>query len=243
MLDAWRHLTTSLPGTCQVCGRWPARPVCPACAERFASPVPRCPGCAARLPPGAPAPCGACRLRRTPSPLCECVAAVDYAYPWDGLVARFKFRGEPGWALPLAELMLGAPGAVAQFDTCDLVAPVPLGPARLSSRGYNQAWELIKALRRSPRLTGRPPPGLAQALVRIGERPDQHELPREERLRNLRDAFVAHPAHAPQLAGAHVLLVDDVTTTGATLQAAAQALLRGGAQRVSALVFARTPDP
>ena len=71
--------------------------------------------------------------------------------------------------------------------------------------------------------------------------PDQHSLPRAQRLQNLRGAFAAHPQHRPNLAGAHVLLVDDVSTTGATLEAAAQALLDGGAARVHALVLARTP--
>ncbi|MCY1544724.1 comF family protein [compost metagenome] len=64
---------------------------------------------------------------------------------------------------------------------------------------------------------------------------------RAARLRNLRGAFAAHPSHTHRLVGRHVLLVDDVTTTGATLQTAAQAVLHAGADRVSALVFARTP--
>jgi predicted amidophosphoribosyltransferase len=82
---------------------------------------------------------------------------------------------------------------------------------------------------------------IRQALLRTGETPDQHSLPREERMRNLRGVFLVNPPESPTLAGSHVLLVDDVTTTGATLQAAGQALLAAGAERVSALVFARTP--
>jgi ComF family protein len=123
------------------------------------------------------------------------------------------------------------------LQACDLVVPIPLTTARLASRGYNQAWELVKALRAAA------PGELAQndALVRLGETPDQHSLSREQRLRNLQGAFAAHPLHAARLAGARVLLVDDVTTTGATLHSAAQALLLAGAQQVSALVFARTP--
>ena len=79
------------------------------------------------------------------------------------------------------------------------------------------------------------------ALVRVRETPDQHSLPRAQRLHNLRDAFAAHPRHAARLTGAQVLLVDDVSTTGATLEAAAQALLNGGAVSVDALVLAHTP--
>jgi ComF family protein len=173
--------------------------------------------------------------------LSGCLAAVDYAYPWDGLVARFKFRGEPGWAGPMAELMLRTPGADASLAACDMLVPVPLSAARLGSRGYNQAWELIKAIRRSPRAAGSASTARADALVRLAQGPDQHQLPREQRLHNLQGVFAAHPDHAHQLAGTHVLLVDDVSTTGATLQAAAQALLSAGARRVSGLVFARTP--
>ncbi|WP_439113749.1 ComF family protein [Hydrogenophaga sp.] len=171
----------------------------------------------------------------------SCVAAVDYAYPWDGLIARFKFRGEPGWAQPMAALTLQTPGAVAALQTCDLVVPIPLTTTRLATRGYNQAWELAKALRAAAPGESARNEAMADALVRLGEVPDQHSLSREQRLRNLQGAFAAHPFRAARLVGARVLLVDDVTTTGATLHSAAQALLMAGAQQVSALVFARTP--
>lgn len=175
-----------------------------------------------------------------PRPLQTCVAVVDYAFPWDGLVARFKFRNQPGWADPLAELMLRRPEAWALMQTCTRLVPIPVTPVRLAERGYNQAWELAKALhRRAAPATLR---ALPEALVRVRETADQHQLPREQRLRNLRGAFAAHPDHASHLAQAHVLLVDDVTTTGATLLAAAQALQQAGAGRVSALVLARTPS-
>lgn len=184
--------------------------------------------------------CGTCLTRETPTDLSACVAAVDYAYPWDTLIARFKFREEPGWAAPFARQMLSAPNAGALLAACDLVAPVPLTPKRLAERGYNQAWELVKALQRG---SERPTALLAQpdALVRLIETPDQHSLNRQQRLLNLHGVFAAHPRHAPHLQGKHVLLVDDVTTTGATLQAAAHALRQAGATAVSALVFARTP--
>ncbi|MDZ4130993.1 MAG: phosphoribosyltransferase family protein, partial [Hydrogenophaga sp.] len=151
---------------------------------------------------------------------------------------RFKFRSEPGWAKPFAQRMLQVPGTLPLLQSCGLVVPVPLTARRLGERGYNQAWELIKALRRlAPGPVGST---LATALVRLGETPDQHSLGREARLRNLRGVFAAHPLHAQLLVGRHVLLVDDVTTTGATLHTAAQALQQAGAARVSALVFART---
>ncbi|MDZ4123875.1 MAG: phosphoribosyltransferase family protein, partial [Hydrogenophaga sp.] len=170
----------------------------------------------------------------------SCVAAVDYAYPWDELIARFKFRGEPGWAGPMATLLLKTPAAVGLLQTCNLVVPVPLTPTRLARRGYNQSWELVKALCRAAPDTSNHYNVLSDALVRLGEVPDQHSLTREQRMRNLQGVFAAHPLRTVQFNGAHVLLVDDVTTTGATLHSAAQALLQAGAQHVSALVFART---
>lgn len=186
--------------------------------------------------------CGACVTRGTPAAVERCVAAVDYAYPWDALVARLKFRHQPGWAGPMARLMLQAPEAARLLRHCDAMVPVPLTSARLATRGYNQAWELVKALRQQAvRNRQRAAPMIGEALLRIGETPDQHSLPRAERLRNLQGTFVANPPLLPSLAGSHVLLVDDVVTTGATLQAAGQALLAVGARRVSALVFARTP--
>lgn len=241
-IHAWRRLSEHLPSSCQVCDRWPAQPVCTACEKRFAPLQLRCRTCAVNLGTSTAGAdlCGACRTRSTPLLVRSCVAAVDYAYPWDELIARFKFRSEPGWAGPMAALLLKTPEAVALLQTCDLVVPVPLTPTRLASRGYNQSWELVKALHRAaPNAAGRHN-ALSDALVRLGEVPDQHSLTREQRMSNLQGVFAAHPLRTAQLAGTHVLLVDDVTTTGATLHSAAQALLQAGARQVSALVFART---
>jgi ComF family protein len=163
---------------------------------------------------------------------------VDYAYPWDSLIARFKFRNEPGLAGVLAERMLAAPGAKDMIADCDWLVPVPMKLQRLTSRGYNQAWELVKAMR--ARVT-RAPAGLADALVRLGDAPDQHSLPRQQRLRNLQGAFAAAPQCVAALRGKRVLLVDDVSTTGTTLHSAAVALRQAGVARVQGLVIARTP--
>ena len=232
----------SLPATCQVCAAWPAQPVCQACIQRFAQPRSRCRVCAVALP-GDLGLCGACQTRPGTPAVGHCVAAVDYAYPWDGLIARFKFRSEPGWAQTFAQRLLQVPHTLPLLHTRPLTVPIPLTAARLGERGYNQAWELVKALRVQCRRHPTAPTcdALPTALVRLGETPDQHSLGRDARLRNLRGVFAAHPSHAHQLSGRHVLLVDDVTTTGATLHTAAQALLQAGADRVSALVFARTP--
>lgn len=226
----------SLPGTCQVCGRWPAQPVCSACMQRFASSTARCPACACPVPSGWGL-CGRCLASAQPPLIARCVAAVDYGYPWDALIARFKFRGEPGWATVLAEPMLEQAMARGLLPSGVLLVPIPVTSRRLAERGYNQAWELTKVLQRR---TGRA--ALADALVRVIDAPDQHRLPQAQRLNNLRGAFAAHPDHVPRLAGARVVLVDDVRTTGATLNSAAQALQQAGVADIAALVLARTPS-
>jgi ComF family protein len=177
-------------------------------------------------------------IERQPLALALCLAAVDYAYPWDTLIARFKFRGEPALAHPLATLMLQQPEVKTLLQVCDGIVPIPVSSSRLAERGYNQAWELAKALQRQAGVEA--VKGLPMTLLRTGQAPDQHNLPAEQRVKNLKGTFVADPEHAPRIQGLHLLLVDDVSTTGATLRAAANALKQAGAGRVSALVLART---
>jgi ComF family protein len=236
MLKALLQATRPWPAVCQVCGRWPTQPVCEACVGRFALARWRCRTCATPLVVESDR-CGDCLTSPMPSSLDRCLAAVDYAYPWDDLIARFKFRDEPGLAGVLAERMLATPGVQDLIVRSDWLVPVPLKSQRLMSRGYNQAWELVKALR--ARLT-HAPAGLPDALVRLGDAPDQHSLAREQRLRNLSRAFAAAPHRVEALRGKRVLLVDDVSTTGTTLHSAALALRQAGVAQVQGLVIART---
>jgi ComF family protein len=237
ILSKLTSFAQSVPGTCQICARWPALPICTACSARFGQPRPRCETCARPLH-GLHSRCGACLSEKRPSALDTCLAAVDYAYPWDQLIARFKFRQEPALAQPFAALMLRNPQLSGLLQRCDWIAPIPVAPARLAERGYNQAWELVKALRR---LSGQDcPPGWANALQRQGQAPDQHNLPAQQRANNLEGAFHVEVLNSRRLHSTHVLLIDDVSTTGATLRAAAQALRSAGACRVSAAVFAHT---
>ena len=171
-----------------------------------------------------------------PPPFDAARCAVDYAFPWDGIVADFKFRDRPELASLMVSLMLPAPEGAAAMDDVDLIVPVPLSKARLVERGYNQAWELARRLARRSRR-----PATATLLARRADTAHQTALDRAGRLDNLRDAFVVAPASAVALRGARVALVDDVMTTGATLRQAAQTLRHAGAARVEAWVFARTP--
>lgn len=232
MIRAWtRDFARRLPARCEVCHAWPARAVCPHCARRFACPATRCPRCALPVPTGVAA-CGRCL--REPPPLDACHAALGYAYPWDRLVARLKFQGEPGWAGPLADLMRADPGIAGALQAADLALPIPLGPQRLAQRGYNQALELARAL--APRRLD------ARSLLRVADTPAQASLPRQERLDNMAGAFALDPLRIGRVRGRHVVLVDDVMTSGATLWAAARVLRQAGARRVEAVVLARTDD-
>ena len=227
-------VSVGLPAICQVCGRWPAQAVCDACLRRFAAPVHRCSVCARPMPEGGDV-CGQCLCMGSAPAVRVCVAALDYAYPWDELIGRFKFRQQPGWAHTLAQPMLQRASEAGLLQPDTWLVPVPVSDERLAERGYNQSWELCKALQRHTHL-----PALADALVRVRQTPDQHRLAPAQRLHNLHGAFATHPQHAARMQGARVLLVDDVRTTGATLEHAARALRQAGAADVCALVLART---
>jgi ComF family protein len=177
--------------------------------------------------------CGECTVR--PPPLDVCLACCDYAWPWPERIAAFKFRAEAGWAAPLATLMRSAPWVEPALERADRVLPMPLAPARLRERGYNQALELARRL--APRKTD------GTLLLRTRETPAQSGLARAERLRNLRGAFALEPMRAESVRGRRIVLVDDVMTSGASLFAAAQVLRAGGAAHIAADVFARTPAP
>jgi ComF family protein len=235
----------SLASQCAVCRSWPARRVCAACTARFGQVRARCARCALTLPAdlsGGRGPpslhCAACV--RHPPLLDSCFAAMSYAYPWSDLVARYKFGGDPAWAAVFAGLLLHVPGVRASLESLqagDWLVPLPLSVQRLQTRGFNQAWELGKALARQ----GGTAAGMdARLLLRIRDTAPQARLGRDARLRNLRGAFVADPLRVREIQGRRVLLVDDVMTSGASLFAAAQALREAGAAHVTAVVFART---
>jgi ComF family protein len=223
-----------LPSQCELCRGWGAGLVCRSCTERHAPERPRCARCGLVL--GAPAPaCGECL--RDPPPFEHTVCALDYGFPWDRLITAFKFQRRVELAAPLAEVLSRA---IDREDAAPrgnlLVAPVPLTPARLAKRGFNQAWELARRVARARGLQAH-----AHALRRVLDTSPQAGLSSHERRHNLRNAFA--PSPGTTLKGAHVALVDDVMTTGATAREAALALRRGGALSVRLWVLARTPEP
>jgi len=230
MLRTFLHrLSTALPSQCAVCHAWPAQPVCESCVARFAQPQPRCLTCALPVHGGV-THCGPC-VRQAP-PLDACLCAVPYAFPWGGLVTRYKFGNAPGWAGALALLMRSSPWVEPALEQADLLLPMPLSPERLRERGFNQSLELARHL--APRKT------VADLLLRIRHTAPQSSLKRDERLQNVISAFAVDPLRTAELRGKRVVLLDDVMTSGASLFAAAQALRDAGAAHITGLVLART---
>ncbi|HEY1092245.1 MAG TPA: ComF family protein [Burkholderiaceae bacterium] len=226
------------PGQCAVCRSWSTQRVCADCLQRFARPLPRCWTCALQLPPerlGHPAPrCGACLA--TPPPLDRTIAALDYAFPWDGLLQRYKFHQALDLRDTLLDRLDGAlSAAVAEMP--DWLIAVPLSVERLRERGYNQSHELARALARRRGLRY----GMGMLLRLHGGRP-QSGLKASERIANVRHSFAVEPARLADLQDSHVAVLDDVMTTGATMHEVARVLRQAGVAKVQAWVIARTPE-
>ena len=225
---ARRLANLAFGGSCFLCRGAAGSVLCAACdadLPRLGGPL--CPRCA--LPSPAGEVCGRC-LARAPA-YDATTAALAYAFPADVLVQALKFRGELALA-PLLGALLAA--RLERAARVDFVLPVPLAAARLRARGFNQALEIARHVARAA--GARLEPLLAE---RSRDTASQVELAYAERSKNVRGAFRCERS----LAGAAVALVDDVMTTGATLDELAATLKRAGAARVVNWVVARTPAP
>ena len=220
---------TLWPARCLLCQASGAsgHDLCVPCAATLPWARLACPRCA--LPLSSPArACGAC-LRKAPL-LDAAHAAFAYRAPLDRLLPRLKFHGD----LAAGRLLAGAMAvAFADLAAPGALVPIPLSRARLRQRGYDQALELARPLAAMLGL-----PLATDALERARHTDPQSTLAADRRRANLRDAF---RVGARTALPAHVVLVDDVMTTGATLQAAAVALRDAGVARVDAWVCARVP--
>ena len=178
--------------------------------------------------------CGAC-LRRAPA-FDATIAAAAYDAPFDSLVRALKYRAELSLAPLLAELIAARISKMKADKAIDVLIPVPLSRERLGARGFNQALELARPLARKVGMAID-----AASVLRIRDTLPQAALPYDERRKNMRDAFAVRDARRAGLQGLCVGVVDDVMTTGATLNEFAATLKRAGAARVVNLVVARTP--
>ena len=217
---------------CLLChGRAENAGLCAACRDELPTLVQACQRCALPLPPAA-ATCARC-LQRPPAFTCA-RAAWHYAFPVAQLLQRFKYQRDLAAGRTLAQLAAVqlAPLLAAQESRPDLLLPVPLHWRRYWQRGFNQAQLIAAEFGRQWELPVHP--GL---LRKRSASAAQQQLGRAQRLRNLQQSFFLRRP----LPGLHVGLVDDVITTGATLEAASRTLLDAGASRVSAFALARTP--
>ncbi|HEX4871782.1 MAG TPA: ComF family protein [Nevskiaceae bacterium] len=222
-VDDWRDWLA--PPHCLLCGLPSREGHCPACRASLPWNRPACPGCA--QPVGSGGLCPRCQRRRPPFEAAW--VPLRLASPVREAVHALKYHGR----LDQAEALAGT--LVSAFDgqpRPDLLIPVPLHAGRLRSRGYNQALLLGLALARRLAL-----PLAREAARRLHATPDQIGQRAAERRRNLRGAFVVER----DLSGLRVALIDDVMTTGATLEALARAAKAAGAREVLAWACARTP--
>jgi ComF family protein len=225
-----------LPSSCALCGAGCIGVVCAPCRAHFCQPATnRCTRCANPLPAASIGNCGNCGVCLSYPPSYDAtVFAVDYAPPLDHLVLQLKFSARLPLAPWFAELLRDAVLARPDLALPDLLCPVPLGPARLVERGYNQALEIARPLAAALGVPLHPRLAVRQADTRA-----QSGISPHERAENIRGAFAIDD---PELVeGRHVGIVDDVMTSGSTLDELAATFKRFGATRVSNLVFARTP--
>ena len=178
--------------------------------------------------------CGHCLQK--PPPVTRSHAAFRYGFPLDRLLPRFKFHRDLAAGRELAGWMIDA---LRGAERPDALIAVPLHARRLRQRGYNQALELARPLARAFAL-----PILQHALQRIRDTAPQAGLGALARRRNPRGAFtVGRDLRPGTRLPAHVALVDDVMTTGATLYECAKVLQRAGIGRIDVWVMARVPPP
>jgi ComF family protein len=180
-----------------------------------------CDGCLDDLPwndcPVSPAPAG----------LASVIAPLEYAFPMDAAIRALKFRRQLFYGPAFAQLLC-AVSCELPADI-DAVLPVPLHWRRKWWRGFNQALEIAAPLAKRLQLP------LVHNVKRRRPTPPQSGLSARERARNLRDAFTVRSSVSHR----HVLIVDDVITTGTTLTQVAETLRRAGVDKVSALAVAR----
>ena len=211
-----------LPSVCRSC--WSSihpieDPVCPRCGRPFDSSL------ALTHSPGHL--CGPCREQ--PPSFDQALSPYRYEGVLEQLIRLYKYRRRATMARPLGDLALVW---MDRLPTVDLVMPVPLHPSRLREREFNQALLLANRIARRLDL-----PLSYEHLLRVRETRPQTELDRTERAANVRRAFaVRRPAF---LEGRRVLLVDDVFTTGATVNECAKSLRRAGVASVWVLTLAR----
>ena len=237
MRPTWMSwLELFFPSCCESCGAsTEGGPLCATCRARLPwLPQASCERCEIELSPPWPRLCARCTT--TESPLVACRTSVAFGDAAEHWIHRFKYPGrclaglDPGPRAVVCDLVRESARRMSRPPP-DEIVPIPLHPNRLRSRGFNPAAVLAREV--ASELSCRWTPDL---LTRVRDTPSQTELDRRQRRRNVAGAFVARRRPPP-----HVWLVDDVVTTGSTLESAARALRAAGAREVAAVCIARVP--
>lgn len=223
-----RLLHAAFPTLCVFCGANHRNgPVCGPCRAVLPRIKLICEHCgqslAATQPEGVV--CAACQAK--PPQYCKARAPFTYDFPIDSALKSLKFKRQLWYVPALAELLL--PVLEQEFSACDALVPVPLHRTRHALRGFNQATELCRPLRRATGL-----PILRQVYRHIATR-SQAGLSAAERNKNVRNAF----GIKGHVSCRYPLIIDDVITTGATCAQLAITLLHAGAEKVGVLTVAR----
>jgi ComF family protein len=220
-----------LPSSCALCGGGCPGVVCAPCRDHFCLAVTnRCLRCG--NPFTGAGTCNTCQAY--PPSYDATIFAVDYAPPLDHLVLQLKFSARLPLAPWFAERLRDAVLARSGQPLPELLCPVPLGASRLVERGFNQALEIARPLSSALGVPLHPRLAVRQLDTRAQSGVSPHE-----RAENIRGAFAIEDPDLVE--GRHVGIVDDVMTSGSTLEELASAFKRYGAARVTNLVFARTP--
>ena len=214
-----------LADRCPGCDATTVSGFCTDCVADFARIAAPCPFC------GLDATAPACPRDSTRWSLDRVVAPFEYAEPLRVHVQRLKFAGQRRLCHALGELLATEIAARLAARQVDAIAAVPLHRSRLLERGYNQAFELARPIAAKLGL-----PLLRAGIGRRRATPAQSRLTAEARHENVRDAFVV----SRDVRGIQIGIVDDVLTTGATLNVLADALKRAGATRVDGWTIARS---
>lgn len=236
MLLKSNALNLLLPARCLCCGeavaeqgsvcsecwgnlRFLGQPACYCCTQPFEYAI------------GKNALCAACIA--SPPAYDRAAAVLRYDAASSSLITRFKYADQIHAAKHYAKWM--ARSGAELIAEADIITPVPLHRRRLFSRRYNQSALLARALAQQVKL-----PYVPDVLLRIRHTPPQASLNRSHRQKNLRGAFIPNPKQTLSLKDKNILLIDDVTTTGATLNACARVLKKAGASRVYVVALAKT---
>ena len=225
------------PRVCASCGRdlsWRAEEfLCSTCIQELAHPGPLiCRRCGVNLPGGG-AHCYACRGSKAKQYKCKVIrSAWIFNTPSRALVHSLKYAGADYMAASMGKQMARNFCRYPELAAAEVVVPVPLYPAKLRARGYNQSERLAHYFARHTGLKL-----VTNALKRTRNTISQTELNRKGRLTNMVGAFTC--VQAAEIKGKVILLIDDVATTGATLEGCAVALKAAGAKQVLAYTYAR----